>query len=93
VSIVRRGMGGFDGVDMPLGYREIQIGGDTPQDAGPTVDANNDSPVPSNPQSAVRSPQSEAGGSEFRILAVSLGGMAVLVAVASVVVVLRARRV
>ena len=86
VSIVRRGMGGFDGVDMPLGYREIQIGGEAPQDAGQTVGANNDSPVPSNPQS-------EDGGSEFRILAVSLGGMAVLVAVASVVIVLRARKV
>ena len=63
VSIVRRGMGGFDGMDMPLGYREIQVGGDAAQDAGPMVGANNDSPAASNPQSAIRNPQSR--GSEF----------------------------
>jgi len=93
VSIVRRGMGGFDGADMPLGYREIQVGGDAPQDDGQMVGVNKDSPRPSNPQSAIRNPQSDAGGSEFRILAASLGGMAVLAAVASVVIVLRARKV
>ncbi len=85
VSIVRRGMGGFEGMDVPLGYREIQVGGDAAQDAGPMVGANNDSPAPSNPPSEPR-------GSEFRILAVSLGGMAVLVAMASMVIVLKARR-
>ena len=87
VSIVRRGMGGFDGMDTPLGYREIQVGGDAAQDTGELVEG-----VAPNPQSAIRSPQSEPSGSEFRMLAVSLGGMAVLVAVASVVIVLRARR-
>jgi hypothetical protein len=95
VSIVRRGMGGFDGPSMPLGYREIQVGGDAAQDAGPIVGANDDSlvpPVPSNPQSAIRNPKSKPGGWEFRLLAVSLGGMAALVAVASAVIVLRARR-
>ncbi len=92
VSIVRRGMGGFDGMETPLGYREIQVGGDIPQDAGPMVGANNDSPAPSNPPSAIRNPPLEPRGSEFRILAVSLGGMAVLVAMASVVIVVRARR-
>jgi len=88
VSIVRRGMGGFDGLDMPLGYREIQIGDDAAQDTGPMVEG----PIASNPPSAIRDPQSRQGSREFRILAVSLGGMAVLVAVASVVIVLRARR-
>jgi len=88
VSIVRRGMGGFDGMDMPLGYREIQVGGDIPQDAGEMVEEG----IASNPQSASRNPQLEPRGSEFRILAVSLGGMAVLVAMASVVIVLRARK-
>jgi hypothetical protein len=95
VSIVRRGMGGFDSPSMPLGYREIQVGDDAAQDAGPMVGANDDSlvpPVPSNPQSAIRNPKSKPGGWEFRLLAVSLGGMAALVAVASAVIVLRARR-
>lgn len=88
VSIVRRGMGGFDGADMPLGYREIQIGGDSARDTGPIVEQR----VSSNPQSRIPNPQPEEGGSEFRILAASLGGMAVLVAIASVVIVVRARK-
>ena len=81
VSIVRRGMGGFDGPSMPLGYREIQIGGDAAEDAGQS-----EADVTSNPQSAIRNPQLT------RILAASLGSMAALVATASVVIVLRARR-
>ncbi len=81
VSIVRRGMGGFDGLDMPLGYREIQVGGDASDDEIPE-----ESPA-STPNSALRTPHSE-----FNILAVSLGGMAALVGLASVVIVLRTRR-
>ena len=89
ISIVRRGMAGFEGLDMPLGYREIQIGSDANQGAGQTVEEG----VTSNPQSEIQNPPLERGGWEFRVLAVSLGGMAVLVAVASVAIVLRARRV
>jgi len=88
VSIVRRGMGGFDGPGMPLGYREIEIGGDTDQNAAQVAEE----PVASNPQSPIPNPQSPQGGLESRILAASLGGMAALVAAASVVIVLRARR-
>jgi len=80
ISIVRRGMGGFDGASMPLGYREIQVGGDPVQDAAQITEG-----VASNPQS-------RQGGREFRILAVSLGGMAALVAIASMAIVLRARK-
>ncbi len=88
VSIVRRGMGGFDTPDTPLGYREIQVGGDTVQDTDPVMAQ----AITPNPQSAIHGPQSEPRGPEFRILAASLAGMAVLVAMASVVVVLKARR-
>jgi len=88
VSIVRRGMGGFDGPSMPLGYREIQVGGDAAEDAEQIMGEG----VASDPQSAAPNPQLTRGGWEFRILAVSLGGMAVLVATASVVIVLRARK-
>jgi hypothetical protein len=89
VSIVRRGMGGFDGPDMPLGYREIEVGSDdAAQEGEPTMEEG----TASNPQSTIRNVQSSRGGWEFRILAASLGGMAGLVAAASIVIVLRARR-
>lgn len=88
VSIIRRGMGGFDGPRMPLGFRQSQVGRDPAQEAGRTAEGN----VPSNPQSAIRKPRLSQGGWEFRILAITFGGMAALAAVASVIVVLRARR-
>ncbi|MBN1507193.1 MAG: hypothetical protein JW955_10130 [Sedimentisphaerales bacterium] len=88
VSIVRRGMGGLGRPSMPLGYREIEIRDDADRDAGQAIDE----PVASNPQSAIRNPQSPQRRPEFRILAASLSGMAALAAVASVVIVLRARR-
>ncbi len=93
-SIVRRGMGGSDYPGVPLGYEEIQVGGDAqkgeelPPDRG---DPKSPARV-SNPQSAIPNPQFKESGSIVPVLAVSLGGISVLTAVASVVIVLRARR-
>jgi hypothetical protein len=81
VSIVRRGMEGFDGPGMPLGYREIQVGSDTAEGSdslGVTIGAN--------PQSTIRNPQLT------HILAASLGSMTALVVAASTVILVRARR-
>lgn len=80
VSIVRRGMEGLDGPGMPLGYREIEIGGDVnerPAEDDVVVPASRPAPRAANLS---------------RTLAVSLGGMAALVAAASVAIVLRTRR-
>jgi hypothetical protein len=81
VSIVRRGMEGFDGPGMPLGYREIQVGSDAAEGVDPLGVT-----IASDPQPASRNLQLT------RILAASLGSMAALVATASVVIVLRARK-
>jgi hypothetical protein len=93
-SIVRRGMGGGDYPGVPFGYEEIQVGGAAPSDGGLIA---NDSGakavrIDSNPQSTIRSPQSEDSAPVVRILAASLGGISVLAAAASVVIVLRARK-
>jgi hypothetical protein len=94
ISIVRRGMGGFDYPGVPLGYEEIQVGGDAPQgeELPPDHDGQQSPATASNPQSAIRSPQFEGSGSVVRILAVSLGGISVLAAAASVAIILRAKR-
>jgi hypothetical protein len=94
VSIVRRGMGGFDYPGVPLGYEEIQVGGDVPKGAElpPDHDAQQSLAMASHPQSPIRNSQFEGSGSVVRILAVSLGGISVLTAAASVVIILRARR-
>ena len=81
VSIVRRGMGESGEVSMPLGYREIEVGSETTEDAVPAGESS-----AMNPQSAIRNPQLTT------VLAVSLGGMAGLVAIASAVIILRAKR-
>lgn len=103
VSIVRRGMGGFDHPGMPLEYREIEVGSDNAEDKGQKTEDGGqklESTV-SSPQSqepptsspvapgADREPQPAVVG---QVLAVSLGGMAALVGVASLVIVLRARK-
>jgi hypothetical protein len=82
VSIVRRGMGGFDSPVTPLDYREIQVGSEAAEDGG---------------QKTEDEGQTTGDGASttrvgFSILAVSLGGMAVFVAAISGVIVLRARR-
>jgi hypothetical protein len=94
VSIVRRGMGGFDYPGVPLGYEEIQVGADVPE-GGPAAPRDSETtraPGAMNPQSAIRNSQFEDSGLTVRVLAVSLGGISVLTAAASVVIVLRARR-
>jgi len=78
VSIVRRGMGGFDGPAMTYGYREIQVGDDGAEEV--------EEGVASNPQSAIRNPRLT------KVLAASLGSMAAIAVAASVLVILRARR-
>ena len=91
VSIVRRGMGGFAGPETSLGYREIQIGDegvlDSPVVASDVVESQAENFARANP------PQPEVRSLPLsRMLAVSLSGMAVLVAAASIVIVLKARR-
>lgn len=96
VSIVRRGMGGFDQGEMPFGYREMEVGGDVPDsNAGQDYTVSMAEPSPMSVQSgSVRANvDGEEGGRGFGILVASLGGMVVLVAIASVVVVLKAPRV
>jgi hypothetical protein len=91
VSIVRRGMGGVEVPGLSLGYEEIQVGGNTPESAtsAPAAGERRTPPARANPQSPIRTPQ---WTDPVRVLATSLGGISVLAAAASVVVVLRARR-
>ena len=95
VSIVRRGMGGFDAAGVPLGYRETLVGGDvTDSNTGADQVASVNEPGvtllrPGPVQANIEVKQEVRG---LGILAVSLGGMIVLVAVASVVVLLKAKR-
>jgi hypothetical protein len=123
VSIVRRGMGGFDYPGAPLDYREIEVGGDVeetipkievvekelppwrpgppgalaePPAGGPVIPlpgpsgAMTEPPVgrPITPDVAQEARPALVG----QVLAVSLGGMAALVGVASVVILWRARK-
>jgi hypothetical protein len=99
VSIIRRGMGGFDYPGVPFEYREIEVGmeekgdgGQKAQDEGPRPEAQGTGVAPS------PAPQAPAQGTPTsskvvgQVLAGSLAGMVALVGVASVVIVLRARR-
>ncbi len=132
VSIVRRGMGGFDFPGVPFGYREMQIGDDEPENEEPMTEGGiakaeglddgrvegvglpnterrvGDPVPPSNRGQDARDTighrqaaldaatlddlQSKPGGLGLGVLAVSLGGMAVLVAAASVIVLWRAKK-
>ena len=95
VSIVRRGMGGFDAAGVPLGYREMLVGGDvTDSNTGADQVASVNEPGvtllrPGPVQANIEVKQEVRG---LGILAVSLGGMIVLVAVASIVIVLKAQK-
>lgn len=92
VSIVRRGMGGFDYPGVPFGYEEIQVGADDgermTEDSGQKPEdgyqRTEDRGPRAAPASILRHPSS--------VLAVSLGGMTVLVAAASVVILRRAKK-
>lgn len=95
VSIVRRGMGGFDYPGVPFGYREMEVGGEVP---GSSVEAMSEpnlarapmaAPVAQTVESQV---ETEWSGSAVGILAFSLGGMAMFVAAVSAVVLWRAKR-
>jgi hypothetical protein len=79
VSIVRRGTGGSDSPSVPFDYREIQVGGDAGEGGGQKAA----------PSSAVRPASSRIVG---QVLVGSLGGVAVLAGVTSLVIVLRARK-
>ncbi|MCL5280484.1 MAG: hypothetical protein M1376_11315 [Planctomycetes bacterium] len=100
VSIIRRGMGGFDYPGVPLEYREIEVGNPEPQDAGQKTEDRGQRTEDRRqkteggeqkalPSSDVRPPSSKVVG---QVLAGSLAGMVALVGVVSVVIVLRARK-
>jgi hypothetical protein len=138
ISIVRRGMGGFDYPGIPMDYREIEVGDDVegfpPQDIEietpdaeretlespaaqmapvatvaraevprlpPAAASPHPSAVPGPNDTALRGesrPSAEPVGGDLhpslvgQVLAASLGGMVLLVGVASLVIVFRARR-
>ncbi len=100
VSIIRRGMGGFDSPGVPLEYREIEVGNPEPQDSGQKADDRGQMTEDrgqkeeggrqkASPSSDVRPPSSKVVG---QVLAGSLAGMVALVGVVSLVIVLRARK-
>jgi hypothetical protein len=95
VSIIRRGMGGFAYPGVPFGYREVEVGTQTSDPCVPqAVETATEEPAAAPPvvQSAREPVEVEEAGSEFTVLAASVGGMVLLVAVASCVIVLRARK-
>lgn len=125
VSIIRRGMGGFDYPGVPFGYQEIEVSSEVPDpgtqieteveseipDPDVRIEAGADSevPVPGTqtlhaspekelstvaPRPDVVQEQAEPGeeGLELGVLAVSLGGMVALVAVASAFILIRAKK-
>jgi hypothetical protein len=101
VSIIRRGMGGFDDPGVPLGYQEMEVGGEPAGSSYPSVPESNAATAELKAERAAPAPASgmTAGGVDADrsrmggiILAASLGGMVVLVAVISAVVLLRAKR-
>jgi len=106
ISIIRRGMGGYAyaGAGAPFGYREMEVGEEIADpcvvEVGSVADANvasaeDVSLVPAaRPQpAAVREPVIlDDDGSEMGLLAASLGGMLVLVGIASCVIILRAKK-
>ena len=100
VSIIRRGMGGFDYPGVPLEYREIEVGSPEPQDGGQKMDdrgqrtedreqKTGDGEQKATSSSDIRAPSSNVVG---QVLVGSLAGMVALVGVVSLVVVLRARK-
>ncbi len=102
VSIVRRGMGGFDYPGVPLDYREIEVGNDV-EDAKPKPWEGGQNLQPAGAglpsaqpavskdavPSAVLGPRPALVG---QVLVGSLVGTVLLVGVASLVIVLRARK-
>ena len=93
VSIIRRGMGGFDYPGVPLEYREIEVGNAEPEDGGRKMEdrgqKTEDGEQKTAASSVVRPPSSNVVG---QVIAGSLAGMVALVGVVSLVIVLRAKR-
>jgi hypothetical protein len=99
VSIIRRGMGGFDYPGVPLEYREIEVGNAEPEDGGQKTEdralepeareTSEPSPPASQAPSQAAPPSSNVVG---QVLVGSLAGMVALVGVVSLVIVLRARK-
>jgi len=100
VSIIRRGMGGFDDPGAPFGYQEIVVGGERASPSSASAPEFNDVPVESEVKPLVSvAPQTAASLADVErpwrggfVLAVSFGGMVVLVAAVSAVILLRAKR-
>jgi len=92
VSIVRRGMGGLASSVAPLGYQEIEVGAATSADDAEPNDGvaasliSTVAPPPAMVESVPPSARSSLG-----TLAVCLGGMVIVVALASAAVLVRAR--
>ena len=94
VSIIRRGMGGFDYPGVPFDYQEIEVGGDVaePQAEPNVVMAAPEPPAAAPPPDAIRAEaDSPPGRTEFSILTASLGAMIAVVALLSVLVLWRAK--
>ncbi len=99
VSIIRRGMGGFDYPGMPLGYQEIEVGMDEKEDAGQKVqdrDLRREAQTLPDPAPVAPRAPSQAAPSSSKVvgqvLAGSLAGMVALAGVVSLVIVWRARK-
>ena len=106
VSIIRRGMGGFDYPGVPFEYREIEVGSEDKEDGGQKTEDKGRKPQDGSlksegrgtselPPRAPQVPSQAAPTSSNvvgQVLAGSLAGMAALVGVVSLVIVWRARR-
>jgi len=92
VSIVRRGMGGLGDPGTPFGYQEIEVGGEQGGPSYPSVPESNSLTVEPETKSAAGGMDVEPPRTAGVILAVSVGGMVVLVAAVSAAILLRAKR-
>jgi hypothetical protein len=107
VSIIRRGMGGFDYPGVPFEYREIEVGGDDAEargqpglrNAAQARGAERPEAEGQSLQSPISSPQPQESPASHpqsaivgQVLAASLVGMATLIGVTSLAIILRARK-
>ncbi|HNS20896.1 MAG TPA: hypothetical protein PKH24_10380 [Sedimentisphaerales bacterium] len=100
VSIIRRGVSGLGDPGVPFGYQEIRVGGEQTGASYLSVsESNNTTSQPGTESVAPPAPQAVAGQVDVDqprmgggVLAVSLGGMVVLVAAVSAAILLRAKR-
>jgi hypothetical protein len=93
VSIIRRGMGGFDYPGVPFEYREIEVGSDSVAAEGGSVKAEGlGAATPERLQKEDLPGPKPRPAIVGQVLVGSLAGMAALVGVVSLVIVLRARK-